>query len=204
MKVQIGEKVIEVPEGVEVKIIESKKPKFRVGDYVSHYGGVFRITSIWGEQYNVVEIKPSKGTPENWETTGIGFCEEDKMMLLPDYEEIMDEFNGHDKRLVEKINDAWNKGRERFAIILRALYARDIGEITDHDAFQCEEWVETEEYEKGCNTHDWSDYMTMVLGLMQENWTAYADNYLMHIADDKDLECILDFIGYPWLDCYND
>ena len=186
MKVQIGEKVIEVPEGVEVKIIENKKPKFRVGDYVSHCGGVFRIVGYRDEQYRVDEIKHPKGTPENWETTSIGFCQEDKMTLLPDYEEIMDEFNGHDKRLVEKINDAWNKGRERFAIILRALYARDIKEIMESDAW------------------DWTDEVESVKECLHDEWDVYAGIYLMQIADDKDLECILDFIRYPYLDCYND
>lgn len=101
----------------------------------------------------------------------------------------------HDQNLVERINKAWIKKHESFRPILCALYERDIDEITDHDAFQILEWIHTPEYQKGLDTNDWSDYLDMALKDMTDNWAAYADSYLHHIADDGDLEAILLFVG---------
>ena len=39
----------------------------------------------------------------------------------------------------------------------------------------------------------------MALEDMKEHWEDYAENYLMHIADDTDLEAIIAFIHYPYL-----
>ena len=115
------------------------------------------------------------------------------------YVEIMDTLNGHDAELVKQINDAWNKHRESFKLILIALYERDIDEITDHDAFQYDKWHKTYEYTKGLENDDWEDYNNMVLDRMKMEWVEYADNYLEHIADDADLQCILNFMHYPYL-----
>ena len=117
---------------------------------------------------------------------------------------IMDTTNGHDTGLVEDINRAWRKGKINFKPILCALYERDIDEITDSDAFRIPKWEETEEYNEGLETENWDAYMDMALKDMQEHWEDYADNYLQHIADDGDLECILNFLHYPYLPIYKD
>lgn len=114
---------------------------------------------------------------------------------------IMDS-HSHDNELVHKINDAWDKNREMFYPILCALYRRDIDEITDADSFRDKEWEETKEYNDGVRSGDWTDYNNMVLGLMCKEWDFYATNYLEHIADDTDLECILNFLHYPYLPIY--
>lgn len=118
--------------------------------------------------------------------------------------DIMDTTNGHDTGLVEDINRAWRKGKINFKPILCALYERDIDEITDHDAFRISKWEQTEEYDEGLETENWDAYMNMALKDMQEHWEDYADNYLQHIADDGDLECILNFLHYPHLPIYKD
>jgi hypothetical protein len=203
MKVQIGNQTIEVPEGVEVKIIDEEKHKFAPGQYVACNGAVYRITSLTDRGYAVKEVRAPKDADE-WETIELGFINEPKMELLPDYEEIIDEWgDAHDPELRRKINDAWNKNREGFCPILRALYARDIDEITDHDAFQYKEWIDTPEFTEGLFTNDWEDYNEMALKHMEREWDYFADNYLNHIADDCDLECILNFLHYPYLPVYN-
>lgn len=122
-----------------------------------------------------------------------------------EYEEtIMDTGNGHSEELVNSINHAWRKNREMFYGILCTLYKRDIDEITDADSFHSEEWSKTEEYQKGLDTGDWQDYMDMVLAKMCKEWDFYAENYLMHVADDCDLECILRYLHYPYLPIYKD
>ena len=206
MKVQIGNQTIEVPQGVEVKIIDDPKPLhiFVPGQYIAWEGGVYRITAQTDRGYAVKEIRPAKDH-DDWETIEIGFGQHDKMTELPDYEEIIDEWgDAHDPELRRKINDAWNKNREGFCPILRALYARDIDEITDHDAFQYTDWLDTEVQYKAVETGDWRPYMDMVLAEMQREWDFYADNYLNHIADDCDLECILNFLHYPYLPIFKD
>ena len=79
------------------------------------------------------------------------------------------------------------------------LYARDIDEITDSDAFRNPKWEDTIAYKVsrapiGLTDNDWTLYNEMVLGEMTRDWDKYAENYLMHIADDGDLECILSFL----------
>jgi hypothetical protein len=199
MKIQIGERIIEFPKGVEVKIIEDEDAhKFSIGQYVSYEGVVYRITALTDRGYAVKEVSIPKD--EEWETTEIGFSQEEKMVELHDYEEIIDEWgDAHDATLRRKVNDAWNKNREGFAPILRALYARDIDEITDHDAFQYEEWVDSPECMRAMAIKDWEDYNEMALKHMQREWDFFAHNYLNHIADDADLECILNFLHYPYL-----
>ena len=202
MKVQIGNQTIEVPQGVEVKIIDEEKHKFIPGQYIACNGAVYRITSLTDRGYAVKEVRAPKDADE-WETIELGFINEPKMELLPDYEEIIGEWgDAHDPVLRSKINDAWNKNREGFCPILRALYARDIDEITDHDTFQYPGWVDSPEYNNGLRSGDWEDYNEMVLKYIQKEWDLFADNYLNHIADDCDLECILNFLHYPYLPMY--
>lgn len=98
----------------------------------------------------------------------------------PEPDVIMDATNGHEAELVRRINDAWDKYREEFYPILCALYARDIEEIFQSDAFA---W-QTDA------TQEW------VLGEMKAQWDFYAPNYLQHIADNQDLSTILHFLNY--------
>ena len=204
MKVQIGNQTIEVPQGVEVKIIDEEKHKFVPGQYVACNGGVYLIKSLTDRGYAVREVREPEDS-DGWETIELGFINEPKMELLPDYEEIIDEWgDAHDADLRKKINDAWNKNREGFCPILRALYARDIDEITDHDAFQYPEWVDSPEYNDGLRSGDWEDYNEMALNHMRREWDFFASNYLNHIADDCDLECILNFLHYPYLPIFKD
>ena len=205
MKVQIGDKTIEVPQGVEVKIIEDEPKPLHIfvpGQYISYEGGVYRITAQTDRGYAVKEVREPKDN-DGWETIELGFSQHDKMELLPDYEEII-WGEAYDPELRKSINDAWNKDREKFAPILRALYARDIDEITDSDAFQYTDWLDTEVQYKAVATGDWHPYMDMVLAEMQREWDFYAANYLNNIADDCDLECILNFLHYPYLPVYQD
>ena len=201
MKVKIGDQTIEVPEGVEVRIIDKEEkpkwePKYKADDYVRFEGEVYSVVRVEYWDYVVYN-------PETREYSRIIFDLEKEMELLPDYEEIICAWgDAHDPELRKKINDAWNKNREQFAPILRTLYARDIEEITDHDAFQYEEWKDSPEYRRGVCVGDWEDYNKMALNHMQREWDFFADNYLSHIADDTDLECILAFLRYPYLPIY--
>ena len=91
--------------------------------------------------------------------------------------EVMDTTNSHDQALVDAINAAWTRGYDRFRTILVALYDRDLEEIMESDAFG----------------HRWADTDEAFTDL-QSQWDAYAENYLMHIADNQDLEVILKFV----------
>ena len=118
---------------------------------------------------------------------------------------IMDEWGAsHDIELIRKINHAWKKNREQFYPILCALYRRDIDEITDSDAFQITKWIGSWQYNEGVRNNNWTPYMEMALGDMIKEWDVYAYPYLAHIADDCDLECILNFLHYPYLPIYKD
>lgn len=108
---------------------------------------------------------------------------------------LMDTTNGHDKSLVKKINELWNSGkRYKFQYILCAMYERDIDEITGAMSFQDPRWVNSAEYKKGCETQQWCHYNEMALNDMTSHWEEYAENYLMHIADDMDLETVINFV----------
>lgn len=107
---------------------------------------------------------------------------------------IMDTGQNHDPELVRRINLAWMVKKEAFRPILCALYERDLDEITDHDAFKIPAWEEWKEYNDGLRSGEWDAYNDRAFSEMQTNWEDYAGNYLMHIADGKDLQCILDFV----------
>lgn len=109
---------------------------------------------------------------------------------------IMDTSNSHNKSLVAQINEKWDKFKDKFEPILCALYERDIDEITDGDSFQIPAWVDTPQYRLGCSEDEWGPYMEMALRDMKDRWEDFAENYLMHIADDQDLETILTFVRF--------
>ena len=98
----------------------------------------------------------------------------------PEPEGIMDDTNGHEAELVRRINDAWNKYREEYEPILKALYERDIDEICGSDSFAFKA----------------DDSMETNLEEMRANWDYYAYAYLQHIADNNDLSTILHFLSY--------
>lgn len=112
------------------------------------------------------------------------------------YDGIMDTGNGHSEGLVKEINRKWLKFHDKFKPILVALYERDIDEITDSDAFQIPSWLNTEECAEGKFSGDWDGYHKMALADMTTRWDEFANNYLMHIADDQDLEAIIKFVRY--------
>ena len=125
-------------------------------------------------------VKEIRGMLDSeWETTEIGFSQSDKVKIIPDYESVMDTTNGHNPKLVAKINIAWNEKREMFFPIMCALYKRDIEEIMDNDAYA---WL-PEAWSRG-----------NVYNYLAKHWEAETPNYLQHIADDADLECILNYL----------
>lgn len=150
-----------------------------VNDYISYEGGIYKITGFSERGIMVKEIRGMLDS--EWETTEIGFSQSDKVEIIPDYESVMDTTNGHNPKLVAKINVAWNEKREMFFPIMCALYKRDIEEIMSNDAFaflgKFVVWTCDEVY----------NYLT-------KYWEAETPNYLQHIADDADLECILNYL----------
>ena len=110
------------------------------------------------------------------------------------FDGIMDDTCGHESEMVRRINIAWLEKKPEFKHILCALYARDIDEITNTDSFLYNEWKEWPEYEHGCRTKDWGLYNKRALEVMVADWEFFAENYLMHVADGKDLQCVLDFV----------
>lgn len=195
MKVQIGDKVYVVPQGVEVKIIDEPQRKFKVGDYVLYYGAIYAITDVAADGYRVSFVDGV--TRCHSRVSLISFLQEGKMEKLVGYDEVMHEWgDAHDELLRSKINYAWNTNRELFGLILGGLYRRDIDEITNHDAFQIPGWLRLPEYKKGCDTGDWTDYNAVVLRRMLDAWDFYAETYLSHIADDSDLEFIVSLIDF--------
>ena len=145
-----------------------------VNDHISYEGGIYIIT---GFSERGILVKEIGGVLDSeWEITEIGFSQSDKVKILPDYEDIMDTTNNHNPELVAKINNAWNEKREMFFPILCALYDRDIKEIMDSDAW------------------DWTDDAESVKETLHDEWDFHAYNYLQHIADDTDLECILNYL----------
>ena len=108
---------------------------------------------------------------------------------------LMNTGNGHSADVVIEVNEAWLRHRDRFEWIMKALYARDIDDITDSDAFQCAEWRSWPEYRQGLASNEWDAYNQRALKEMSKDWDKFAHNYLMHIADDGDLFAILHFVN---------
>lgn len=165
------------------------------GAYIKYAGGIFKIISNVSKEnitrgIEVEEILPCEGN-EDWIITKIGVGEFDTIEVVdPDYFGIiMDTSQGHDKELVKAINKAWMEDPTTFKHILIALYTRDIEEIADSDAWDFEKILDL----KGvCGNHE--EELDEILAYLKINWNVEADNYLMHIADDADLDCILRFM----------
>jgi len=164
----------------EIKVADKIRDAFpggiTKGDHISYDGGIFKVTGFSNCGVIVEEIKPCPENPD-WIVTEIGYSQSDKVKILPGYEDIMDATNNHNPELVAKINAAWNTKREQFFPILCALYKRDIKEILDSDAFTFPKYDVEDAYL-----------------YLSANWDIEAYNYLQHIADDTDLECILNYL----------
>lgn len=93
------------------------------------------------------------------------------------FERIMEATNSHNPVLTAQINILWNTKREEFGIILKALYKRDFRDIINDEIFAGLPADEAKAY---------SD--------LQINWESHAGDYLTFIADDSDLETIINFI----------
>lgn len=167
----------EIDDLVERKFTEIKlADKFVKGDYIIYETGLYKITGFTYRGILVDEIVPRKGD-DDWVLTEIGLSQVENITLVSG-EVIMDTSQNHDHELVRKINRAWNEKREEFCPILRALYERDIKEIMDSDAW------------------NWTDDEESVKETLHDDWDIHADNYLMHIADNLDLQTILTFLRY--------
>ena len=160
----------------EMKLQDNFPCGIAVGDFISYEGGIYKITGTSDRGILVDEIESREDN--EWVVTEIGFSQAEKIKILPDYEFVMDTTNGHNPELVAKINIAWNEKREMFCPILRALYARDIKEIMESDAW------------------NWTGDVESVKETLHDEWDFHADNYLMHIADDWDLKAILYYLRY--------
>lgn len=99
---------------------------------------------------------------------------------------IMTPHNAHNKDLVNKINELWNNevNHDRFRIILVAYMQRDLEEMYDWNCFGEASDEKTEKFfDENVNTE-----------YLNTHWEDLAEYYLMRVADDADLECIIDFI----------
>lgn len=106
--------------------------------------------------------------------------EEDKSIYLTDT------YNGHDNVLVDKVNELWRNAHikkdtrvlKNFEIILKALYKRDAREILNNERFGWDENATEESvYDKMCCA-----------------WVSLSYDYLKGVADDGDLETIINFV----------
>lgn len=98
---------------------------------------------------------------------------------------IMTPYNAHNKDLVNKINELWNSEKhDRFRIILVAYMQRDLEEMLEKNCFgDCSDDKVVNFVENIVDKH-----------YLDEHWEDLAEYYLMRVADDADLECIIDFI----------
>ena len=83
------------------------------------------------------------------------------------YKGIINPYNGHNRKLVDSICDAWDKDSQRFAPILYAFCLRDREEMLEK-----------------------FDSVPMT----PEEALSNAHNIMENVCDDWDLECILNFI----------
>lgn len=170
--------------------IKAKDKGIVVGAYVAYEGGLYKIEGITDSGISVMEIIPTDDA--EWQTTEIGFSQFEKIEVAdPDYFGIMDTTQNHDKELVRAINRAWMENPVAFKPILIALYTRDIEEIADSDAWDFEKILDIQGV-SGSLAPD--EELAELLAYLKNHWNMEAENYLMHIADDTDLECILNFI----------
>lgn len=176
---ELGESVIEylskskynyvIVEGINPVVWDGCTPNIPV--VFGSMQDAFEEMENWDKVENVSII-----TEEQYIKTYLGDAWE-KYYKSNDY--VMNTTNGHDKTLVHTINELWAKDFKKFAPILIALYRRDANECLNADGFVWNVMDENYVYAEMC-TH----------------WEAYAHDYLQHIADDQDLQCILDFLRY--------
>lgn len=99
---------------------------------------------------------------------------------------IMTPHNAHNKDLVNKINEFWNseERHNRFQPILVAFMQRDLEEMYDKNCFGEASDEKTEKFfDENVN-----------VSYLFSHWEDLAEDYLMRVADDADLQCIIDFI----------
>lgn len=99
---------------------------------------------------------------------------------------IMTPYNAHNKDLVNKINELWNseERHNRFQPILVAFMQRDLEEMYDKNCFGEASDEKTEKFfDENVN-----------VSYLFSHWEDLAEYYLMRVADDADLQCIIDFI----------
>lgn len=99
---------------------------------------------------------------------------------------IMTPHNAHNKDLVNKINELWNseERHNRFQPILVAFMQRDLEEMYDKNCFGEASDEKTEKFfDENVN-----------VSYLFSHWEDLAEDYLMRVADDADLQCIIDFI----------
>ena len=168
--------------------IKEKDESIVVGGYIAYEGGLYKIEGFTDRGISVMEIMPTDN--KDWEVTEIGFNQFKNIEVAdPSYFGIMDTTQNHDKELVKAINRAWMENPTTFKPILIALYTRDIEEIADSEAWDFEEILDL----KGVSGSR-EEELAEILAYLKIHWIMEAENYLMHIADDTDLRCILDFI----------
>lgn len=101
------------------------------------------------------------------------------------YYPIMDTTNAHNKDLVKKINDLWNSPKQpNFELIMLALMNRDLNEMYDKNIFGEASDPDVEAFFDNCVDADY----------LEANWEMLTEYYLMRVADDGDLETIINFI----------
>jgi hypothetical protein len=83
------------------------------------------------------------------------------------YDGIINPYNGHNRKLVDAICDAWDEQKEKFAPILYAFCLRDRVEITEKFTY---------------------------VPMTPEMALDFAHEIMEHVCDDLDLECILKFL----------
>ncbi len=85
----------------------------------------------------------------------------------------MDTTNGHNPELVEKINKIFATAPwDKLGWVMKALYYRDWEEMVDKEIFNGTEEVYLSDFD----------------------WDKYSYDYLMKVADDTDLETIIQFM----------
>lgn len=93
---------------------------------------------------------------------------------------IMTPHNAHSVDLVKRINYAWETNKDGFHHIILALMKRDIEEMVDKNIFGEASEV-TQSYDE-------------LFKLCEDGWEDITTYYLMRVADDADLEMILNMV----------
>lgn len=123
---------------------------------------------VWGETKE--EAKQIAKKEFEW------FIKEENIKLTRGYligiseDNIINDTNGHNKDLVDKINYIWARVHEdRFKPVLLALYQRDRKEAEDKE---------------------------IPFDLIEIEFNSFAYEFMMHVCDDVDLKVIIDFIRF--------